>query len=60
MKHLTESEFRILHEMREKQKMYFRTKSKFILQDCKQLEKKVDKILEQLQGQGPSQTSMDI
>lgn len=47
--HLTTSEIRLIVELRDKQKQYFRTRSKWILDECKTLEKQVDKILSTLQ-----------
>lgn len=47
--HLTCAEIRVIMAMRKKQKEYFTTRSKFILDEAKSLEKQVDRILGNLQ-----------
>ena len=45
-------------ELREKQTKYFRTRSPFLLTDCKNLEKKVDTMIEQIEARAGQQANM--
>lgn len=51
---ISEETLRILLQMREAQKKYFRTRSSTDLAEAKSLEKEVDKLLDDLQRQGES------
>lgn len=47
-RYLNASEMQLLKDLRNLQRQYFRTRSKYLLEKCIALEKKVDRILEKV------------
>lgn len=47
-RYLTGPELQLLKELRNLQRQYFRTRSKFLLEKCIALERKVDRILDRV------------